>query len=577
MKKLQSITQYLIIIILAVGLMLTSVSLVQADELDDVNKEIEKLQQDLNASRNASKPLEEDLQRLEAQIANIRSRLGAIEADVDAKEAEIKRAEEALVKQKEIIDERIHAHYKNLRKTGSSVIELLVTNNISESLQNLFYQKKAADNDKQTILRIVLYIKNIDDAKKKLESERTRLAAAQEDIDEQSDFLAQEVGKAKAYQSELTNKIASLSARQQQLVAQKLGSLNLPTSLGFGALHCTDDRKLNPGFSPAFAFYTFGIPHRIGMNQYGALGRAKAGQNVDQILDAYFDNVELKKDYSQDIQIQVQGHGSYSIEDYVKRIYEMPESWPLEALKAQAVLARTYALNYTNNGSKEICTTQSCQVFKPDPKTGAWNQAVEETKGWVLVQGGNPVTAWYSSTDGGYTYRSDDVGWSARSWTKRLQDGEGGYSSWDDLFNKAYDRESPCFYAAQGWREQYGKSAWLKSDEVADIANVLMLAKADGGTQKHLSQVDKPNPDGEETWDAGKVRSELQSRGITPFSSVSSVNMSADFSVGRTTSVNISGDAGSKSFNGDEWKNYFNLRAPANIQIVGALFRAEQK
>lgn len=562
---------------LAAGLMLSSISLVHADELDDVTKEIEKLQQDLEASRNASKPLEEDLERLEAQIASIRSRLGAIEADVDAKEAEIERAEGALVKQKEIIDERIHAHYKNLRKTGSSVIELLVTNNISESLQNLFYQKKAADNDKQTILRIVLYIKNIDDAKKKLEDERTRLAAAKADIDEQSDFLAQEVGKAKEYQSELSNKIASLSARQQQLIAQKLGSLNLPTSLGFGALHCTDDRKLDPGFSPAFAFYTFGIPHRVGMNQYGALGRAQAGQNVDQILDAYFDNVELKKDYDQGIQIQVQGHGSYNIEDYVKRIYEMPESWPLEALKAQAVLARTYALNYTNNGSKEICTTQSCQVFKPDPKTGAWNQAVEETKGWVLVQGGNPITAWYSSTDGGYTYRSDDVGWSARSWTKRLQDAEGGYNSWDDLFNKAYDRESPCFYAAQGWRDQYGKSAWLKSDEVADIANVLMLAKADGGTQKHLSQVDKPNPDGEETWDAGKVRSELQSRGITPFSSVSGVSMSADFGVGRTTSVNISGDAGSKSFNGDEWKNYFNLRAPANIQIVGALYRAEQK
>lgn len=577
MKKLPSIIQYLIVIMLAAGLMLSSISLVHADELDDVTKEIEKLQQDLEASRNASKPLEEDLERLEAQIASIRSRLGAIEADVDAKEAEIERAEGALVKQKEIIDERIHAHYKNLRKTGSSVIELLVTNNISESLQNLFYQKKAADNDKQTILRIVLYIKNIDDAKKKLEDERTRLAAAKADIDEQSDFLAQEVGKAKEYQSELSNKIASLSARQQQLIAQKLGSLNLPTSLGFGALHCTDDRKLDPGFSPAFAFYTFGIPHRVGMNQYGALGRAQAGQNVDQILDAYFDNVELKKDYDQGIQIQVQGHGSYNIEDYVKRIYEMPESWPLEALKAQAVLARTYALNYTNNGSKEICTTQSCQVFKPDPKTGAWNQAVEETKGWVLVQGGNPITAWYSSTDGGYTYRSDDVGWSARSWTKRLQDAEGGYNSWDDLFNKAYDRESPCFYAAQGWRDQYGKSAWLKSDEVADIANVLMLAKADGGTQKHLSQVDKPNPDGEETWDAGKVRSELQSRGITPFSSVSGVSMSADFGVGRTTSVNISGDAGSKSFNGDEWKNYFNLRAPANIQIVGALYRAEQK
>ena len=93
--------------------------------------------------------------------------------------------------------------------------------------------------------------------------------------------------------------------------------------------------------------------------------------------------------------------------------------------------------------------------------------------------------------------------------------------SFDDLFARAYDRESPCFYAAQGWRNEYGKSAWLKNEEVADIANVLMLAKADGGTQAHLSQVDRANPDGAETWDAGRVRDELRSRGLTAFSSVS--------------------------------------------------------
>ena len=550
---------------------------VYADELDDITKELEKLQSDLDASRNATKPLEEDLDRMRKQLASIKATLNDIELSILAKEKEITRSEKALVKQKEIIDERIHAHYKNLRRTGNSLIDLLGSSSFTTSVQNLFYQKKAADNDKQTILRIVLYIKNIDDAKEKLADEKVRLAAVKKRVDEDSAFLSGEVDKAKTYQAELSSKIASLSARQQQLIAQKLGSLNLPTSLGFGSLACVDDRKKNPGFSPAFAFYTFGIPHRVGMNQYGALGRAQAGQNVEQILDAYFDNVELKKDYSQDIQIPVQGHGTFNIEDYTKRIYEMPESWPLEALKAQAILARTYALNYTNNGSKEICTTQSCQVFKPDPKTGAWNQAVEETKGWVLVQGGSPITAWYSSTDGGYTFRSEDVGWSGRSWTKRLQDGTGSYNSWDDLFNKAYDKDSPCFYAAQGWRSQYDNSAWLKSGEVADIANVILLAQKDSSTQEKLYQTDKAHPYGGEIWNEGRVRDELRNRGITPFSSVSDVSVSADFGSGQTTGVTISGDAGSKSFNGKEWKDWFNLRAPANMQIVGGLFRAERK
>lgn len=313
------------------------------------------------------------------------------------------------------------------------------------------------------------------------------------------------------------------------------------------------------------------------MNQYGALGRAKAGQNVDQILDAYFDNVELKKDYSTDITINVQGYGAFNIEEYTKRIYEMPASWPSEALKAQAVLARTYALNYTNNGQKEICTTQSCQVFKPEPKGGAWDQAVNDTKGWVLVQGGAPITAWFSSTDGGYTYMSSDVGWSSRSWTKRLQDGSGPYNSFSDLNNNAYDKESPCFYAAQGYRKEYGNSAWLKSEEVADITNVLMLAKADSSTQQHLSQIDKSNPDGTDTWDAGRVREELKKRGMNPFSSVSGVSIGADFGIGKVNSVSISGDGGSQTFSGQEWKDFFNLRAPANIQIVGALFNVERK
>lgn len=249
----------------------------------------------------------------------------------------------------------------------------------------------------------------------------------------------------------------------------------------------------------------------------------------------------------------------------------------MEALKAQAVAARSYALSYTNNGSKEICTSQQCQVYKGGNKGGNWEQAVKATDGKTMVSGGSPVTAWYSSTDGGYTFSSSDVGWSSRSFTKRLKDTNGDIGGFSDLFAKAYDRDSPCFYAAQGFRSQYAKSAWLKSEEVADIANVIMLIKRDSGVSSHLYQVDKPNPESTDTWDEAKVRQELKSRGGSPFGSVSSVSVSADFGSGQTTSVTVFGDRGSETFNGAEFKNFFNLRAPANIQIVGPLFNIETK
>jgi SpoIID/LytB domain protein len=397
------------------------------------------------------------------------------------------------------------------------------------------------------------------------------------ETDEQKAFFEKEITGAKAYQKQLEGEIAQLTAKQQQLLAQKLASLGLPSSLGAGPLHCTDDRSLDPGFRPAFAFFSYGIPHRVGLNQYGAFGRAKAGQSYQDILRAYFDDVSFEKRDAK-MKIKVQGHGEMELDQYLLGIYEMPGDWPLEALKAQVVAARSYALSYTDNGAKEICTTQACQVYKGGNKGGNWEAAVRATEGEVLVHSGQVVTAWYASTFGGYSFTSGDVwGGSNRPWTKRMRDTTGDVSGRNELLERAYDRDSPCFYAAQGWRTEYAKSAWLKGEEVSDIVNVILLAKSDSSVQSHLSQTDKPNPDGVETWSADRVRQELSNRGVTPFTSVSDVSMSMDFSSGRTTSVTVSGNAGSQSFSGDEFRSMFNLRAPANIQIVSFLFQTEKK
>lgn len=536
--------------------------------LDQINTCLDQLKTAKEQSEKATKPLED-------QISSIKKRVAFIEYDLLIKERDIEDGYKNLERQQQILNETIRSYYIK-SYNNSPLLLLLSTNSVSELTQVLGYQKATADRDKAIITNIVISITGLEERKKELESEKKNIVVVKEKLDKI-------VAGAKAYQATLANAIAKLSAAQQQLLAQKLADLNIPLYAYNTQGGCSSDIDpyKDPGFGGTkFGFFTYGVPNRVGLNQYGAWGRAKAGKGYEEILRAYynFDSIEKR-----DATINVEGYGPYSLDDYVKRVYEVPASWTdndSAALKAQAIAARSYALAYTNNGQGSICTTQQCQVFKPDPKTdnnNAWINAVDATQGQVMIQGGNPIKAWFSSTHGGYMFNSGDIGWSGTSWTKNALDASGPVNSFSDLNNNAYDKNSPWFYCDWGGRSQYNKTAWLKSDEVADIVNVLLLAKADSSTQKHLSQVDKPNPDGVDTWDSGRVKQELSSRGVSSYNNVSGISISADFGSGRTSNINISGDGGSNSFSGSDFKNYFNLRAPANIQIVGPLYNVEQR
>lgn len=544
-----------------------AIRIARADEIDDLGKQIAQFTKDLNSK-------EGDHQKLVDQLNSIKVRLNNLELEIKKKEQEVKDGEQALVYQKMLLNERVKSYYKSITQESLSLVDIFVAENLSASLRKFFYQKSLSDQDKQTIVKIVLYIKNLEEIKANLQSEEIQLAALKEEVDKQSQILTDQISK-------LRNQIAALSTRQQQLIAQKLASLNISrsaASMGRCDSDLTNGR--DPGFSPRIAIFTYGVPNRVGLNQWGAFGRAKNDhEGYEQILRAYYNFDEIK-DFDENIQIRVDGHSSYKLDDYVKRIYEVPNDWGdnggMEALKAQAIAARSYVLAYTNNGSGSICDSESCQVFKDGEKGGNWNAAVEATKNKAMVQGGNPIKAWFSSTHGGYVFSSGEIGWSGTSWTKHVTDTTGGVNNFSDLQNNAYDKESPWFYCDWGSRSGYNKTAWLKSEELADIVNVIMLARNDSSTTEHLYQPDNP-PSGTDTWNADKVKQELRNRGGNPFNSVVNVSVSADFGAGRTTSVNVSGDAGNQSFDGGEFKNFFNLRAPANIQIVGPLYNAEKK
>ncbi len=105
------------------------------------------------------------------------------------------------------------------------------------------------------------------------------------------------------------------------------------------------------------------------------------------------------------------------MESYVEGIAEMPARWPLEALKAQAVAARTYAWWHATRAEdrrSDICPTTACQVYRGigvvEDSGERWAEAVAATRGQVLQRDdGAPVLARYHSTSGGRTFDNQEV------------------------------------------------------------------------------------------------------------------------------------------------------------------------
>ena len=107
--------------------------------------------------------------------------------------------------------------------------------------------------------------------------------------------------------------------------------------------------------------------------------------------------------------------------EYLEGIAEVPPSWPMAALRAQAIAARSYTLATTGWDGEEgetldtpICATTACQVYRgipltPSPDTARWYRAVRSTDGEVLLYQGRPAETVYFSTSNGQTYGNEDV------------------------------------------------------------------------------------------------------------------------------------------------------------------------
>lgn len=174
------------------------------------------------------------------------------------------------------------------------------------------------------------------------------------------------------------------------------------------------------------------------------------------------------------------------IEQYLYSIVpsEMPASWHLEAVKSQAVAARTFALNNMHKHEAEgydVCATTHCQVYNGKTvEMDRSTKAVDDTNGLVMLYKGKPISAVFHSSAGGKTENSEDVWGSYLPYLRSVED---------------YDQGAPNY-------------KWEKKMTPSEVQNKLQAAGYSIGTLQaiEVSQLNKDSKNANDRSASGRIK-----------------------------------------------------------------------
>jgi len=163
------------------------------------------------------------------------------------------------------------------------------------------------------------------------------------------------------------------------------------------------------------------------------------------------------------------------IEDYLLSVVpsEMPSLWPSEALKAQAIAARSYAIaNLGKHGSAgyDLKDNTEDQVYLGiRSESQPTNEAVNATRGLVIKYDGKPICAYFHSSSGGSTEAAEHVWHKAVPYLKAVAD---------------FDQEAPLYNWTKNYSILQTESGLPK--EIGQVLSISVLAKSPSGRTKYM-------------------------------------------------------------------------------------------
>lgn len=522
-----------------------------------VNSQISNLSKELNVTQSQINEIDKTLKDISKEIEEIEKNLGF--------------RKDSLSKKIEVRNSIVRSYYS---LGNVSALEVLI--GTSSQMKDLAVGFQAQEKmNSQMVDTIKILSTEITDfekdkvesekAKKELEESYQKFLSLKNNLNSQKNSNLKVLGDLTDKQEDVEDKLDDINKSIKKLSEKQQAIIRAKSSEGesgsIGDYEQPDYSLPNPPFKPAFALMSYGaFTHYNGMSQYGAKGRAEAGQKYTEILKFYY-KVETKKIDDFPSTISVKGVGTLDYQKYLYGIAEMPSDWPIEALKAQAVAARSYAYR----ASKPICITESCQVYNSKKAANVpakWKQAVDETKGIVL---NNPKNSQYSSTTGGY---SNDSGWDLNG-------------NWP---NQAYEKiaGSPWFYKAwytQGYSTSSstcGRSTpWLSEKEMVDLLNAWVVWRKGSSSDKERISPSVNNCFGGNPYSMDAMAEKAEGFGER-YTSISNVDVDISNN-GQTSSVTFETNRGKVTIEGSVFKTVANLRAPGYISIKSRLYDIELK
>ncbi len=269
---------------------------------------------------------------------------------------------------------------------------------------------------------------------------------------------------------------------------------------------------------------------RISSETQAAL--AETGQTIDIETESQVNNTiileqiqyaggfawggEEDREYRGIIEIAVHKEGGLNIvnviniEEYLYSVLpsEMISSWPMEALKAQAVIARGeawYKKDYTKPHKAfgyDVCDSQHCQVYSGVKSEGKRaREAVEETKGELPLYRGKIAHTLYSSNCGGHTQSCSELkGWGDEPYLKGISDSEQAGAPQTNMEIEEWLKHSPqvfcnipkyCYPPEFRWARVFTRKDLEESinriDEIGQLKAIIPQKRSKSG---HINEIE---------------------------------------------------------------------------------------
>jgi len=407
--------------------LVTVITPVWARGINEIQSEISTKNQELNS-------LKDKLKAAESELNSKKSTETSAASEVDKLQSQIARLDSTLkLKQLQIQEVEQARNLKKLEQEEQHKLQDLQvkdayigwkTNSWSGSLfsngdlvKEQIYERAVYTESYGGILEIAIELENLEkqyneslESTKSLQTELTELdkqkqvaAAKLASLKQNTSAASSSVTGLRKQTSQLQSQISFLSKEEQSLLQRERDIIFESGHAGGGK------EALVPGeiyFEGRGSDFVTG--HGIGLSQGGALGAAvNNGWDYKKIVEFYFPGAKVQKLSSLPANINVTGRGVIPIEDYVAGLGEVADKacedlgvafstnnywtcWPRETIKAQAVVARTFAARRSGG----ICPDDSCQVYKGG-QAKRW--AADATTAEVVIWNGGLADVYYSA------------------------------------------------------------------------------------------------------------------------------------------------------------------------------------